>query len=1217
MEEENQVTPPQEVLDRLYENRNNPSVLLAFDHHFGQGAASQYLDGLATQAPQGEDLVIPQPAIDLLNQNRDDPAFAVAFNRRYGAGMADRVLNPPQEEVPTEGRGESTFFDVAIRAPAAGLEDAVSGIGRFGDYVGDSIFGPTGRFVWGDGNGVRWVSADEFAQMEQDGLINPEGIDYIGDAETTGGRIIQGVTSFAVPYVGAAGGLAKVTQGASIIRGLIAGAVVDGVVMNPDDPNLTAALEMMGADMGLVGELLATDPNDPEWMNRARNIAEGGVLGIALEGIFHGLRAAAGMRGGAAGAAEGALRDAETTVQALDGEIGAAGRAVAEDASESVNVGARVFSETPDAPPPASASGEVAADAATAAPQGTPRGATPFRMTPEQVEQVRYYSRLAADNPEAAARSTGLSFRSVDTLNDYDDVLAEISATARVMGEEFDRIKGGGSQSWEVVQAQAGRATRTMAEMLGEDADTLIARFSTANVPHSQLAGELLAREKFLLNLEQEIKGLAEMINTGRVQGYETLDEAILAFNARREIAANLLANNNALRSNVARALNAMKISRTGDKNLRNLITQNLSITDARAVARAVAESDKPMQTVMGLGSRLQRIMDRVNHYRINALLSGVGTQEVNAVGTAINSVMIPMQQILGGEAKHGVRTLAHMLASSRESLRLATRSFKEDSAILDALSTKLDFEQELAKGSKNWADTIISSPSRLLLTMDEFFKQATYRGRITADALGEADRMGLRGQERDDFIQTYLRDSFGPNGEAIRGEALLQSQRSTFTEPLESGSFAQKFQSMGRGKGAGAAAFRFVFPFIRTPVNILSQSLQNMPALQFLSSRFREDLAAGGIRAAQARGKMVTGTALLVPLYFLAGRGDLTGSGPSDPRVRAEWINAGNRPYSIRFRNEDGTVSYFNYQRYEPIANVISVVADFNEIMSDPYNEREASKLPLGAALMLAFAENTVNKTFTQGLSNFIDILQGDPMSSEAAMYNTIGSFVPNILNQTNGDEHFREVRSMADALMSRTGLYNDVDPRRNVLGEVLIRPVPKYDPLGLTTLGDSAPVDPVNAELSRISIADGSAFQMPTSRYYLDGEMVDLRDMPYQGGPQSMYDRLQELTSTVEINGRTLREQLAETITNQDYLMAPDGGRGLSSGDTKGSIISQVITAYRDAAKAEFPEFQEFYERHRISQQQALRDQFEGNLEAFRGTSIERFNSFYEAFQ
>lgn len=1217
MEEENQVTPPQEVLDRLYENRNNPDVLLAFDHHFGQGAASQYLDGLATQAPQGEDLVIPQPAIDLLNQNRDDPAFAVAFNRRYGAGMADRVLNPPQEEVPTEGRGESTFFDVAIRAPAAGLEDAVSGIGRFGDYVGDSIFGPTGRFVWGDGNGVRWVSADEFAQMEQDGLINPEGIDYIGDAETTGGRIIQGVTSFAVPYVGAAGGLAKVTQGASIVRGLIAGAVVDGVVMNPDDPNLTAALEMMGADMGLVGELLATDPNDPEWMNRARNIAEGGVLGLALEGIFHGLRAAAGMRGGAAGAAEGALRDAETAVQALDGEIGAAGRAVAEDASESVNVGARVFSETPDAPPPASATGEVASDAATAAPQATPRGATPFRMTPEQVEQVRYYSRLAADNPEAAARSTGLSFRSVDTLNDYDDVLAEISATARVMGEEFDRIKGGGSQSWEVVQAQAGRATRTMAEMLGEDADTLIARFSTANVPHSQLAGELLAREKFLLNLEQEIKGLAEMINTGRVQGYETLDEAILAFNARREIAANLLANNDALRSNVARALNAMKISRTGDQGLRNLIRQNLSITDAQAVARAVAESDKPMQTVMGLGSRLQRIMDRVNHYRINALLSGVGTQQVNFGGTGMNFFAIPIQQILGGEVKHGVRTLRYQLAASREALQLATRSFKEDSAILDALSTKLDFEQELTKGSKNWADTIISSPSRLLLTMDEFFKQASYRGRITADALGEADRMGLRGQERDDFIQTYLRDSFGPNGEALRSEALLQAQRVTFTEPLDAGSLAASFQAAGRGKGFGKAAFRFFFPFIRTPVNILSQSLQNMPALQFLSSRFREDLAAGGIRAAQARGKIITGSAMLVPLYFLAGRGDLTGSGPSDYRVRAEWINAGNRPYSIRFRNEDGTVSYFNYQRYEPIANVLSVVADFNEIMRDTYNERESSNLHIAAALTLAFAENTVNKTFTQGMSNLIDMMQGDQQMGEAAWNSTIGSFVPNILNQTNGDEHFREVRTMVDAILSRTGLYNDVDPRRNVLGEVLIRPVPKYDPLGLTTLGDSAPVDPVNAELSRISIADGSAFQMPTSRYYLDGEMVDLRDMPYQGGPQSMYDRLQELTSTVEINGRTLREQLAETITNQDYLMAPDGGRGLSSGDTKGSIISQVITAYRDAAKAEFPEFQEFYERHRISQQQALRDQFEGNLEAFRGTSIERFNSFYEAFQ
>ncbi|MFS9669021.1 hypothetical protein, partial [Klebsiella pneumoniae] len=85
----------------------------------------------------------------------------------------------------------------------------------------------------------------------------------------------------------------------------------------------------------------------------------------------------------------------------------------------------------------------------------------------------------------------------------------------------------------------------------------------------------------------------------------------------------------------------------------------------------------------------------------------------------------------------------------------------------------------------------------------------------------------------------------------------------------------------------------------------------------------------------------------------------------------------------------------------------------------------------------MLAIAENTINKTFTKGLADLFGMMTGDPIKSEKAFYSMVGSFVPNILNQTNGDEAFREVRSVADTLLARTGLYEGVDPKRNVIGE------------------------------------------------------------------------------------------------------------------------------------------------------------------------------------
>ena len=98
-----------------------------------------------------------------------------------------------------------------------------------------------------------------------------------------------------------------------------------------------------------------------------------------------------------------------------------------------------------------------------------------------------------------------------------------------------------------------------------------------------------------------------------------------------------------------------------------------------------------------------------------------------------------------------------------------------------------------------------------------------------------------------------------------------------------------------------------FVLPFVRAPIDILSQSFQNTPVLQFASKRFRDDLFSGDpIRAAQARGKIMTGVALASVGYFLAGRGDFTGSGPKDPRIRAEWLQ-NNQPYSMKNNREDG----------------------------------------------------------------------------------------------------------------------------------------------------------------------------------------------------------------------------------------------------------------------------------------------------------------------
>ena len=1214
--ENNQEQPSQVVLDRLFENRSNPDVLGAFNNRYGVGTAEKYLNETASATLEDEALVIPAADIEYLKSKSDNPATIEAFNKMHGAGQAETILSGATQAAPQdapEDEKNGYAYDMLVQAPLAGVEDVADGLLKAGSWIADAGFGVKSRIIATSDLGFQIVSGEEYEELRASGKLGDGLIDFVDDADTGAGRFVQGLTTFAVPYLGIA---SKVAKGGKIVQGLAIGAAVDGVIIDPNDANLTAALKDMGADMGYMTKLLATDPDDPEWQNRARNVVEGSVLGLAIESIFYGLKAAKAAKNGDTEAAAEFLQTSKEFAAEIDKPILKAADEVAVDAQKTIDMTERVF-------PKQDADGQLSLDLEAPKGQSAEEIAravkVPYRLTSEQIENIRMMTKIGDLDPQEAARITKLSFRSVDTMNDYDDVLSQMAAVKHVMEKEFLAMRGGDVQRWSTVQAQSTRSVRHMADMLGKDPEAFLAEMTGGiNVPYHKLAADILAKDRMLLAMETEIKELGQMIDSGKVTGnYQSMEEVMMAFNARREVAANVLMSVDAARANVGRALNAMKMTRTKDKKLMDMIKNSAENSDARAVAKAVVNSDQPLKTSLRLGKSLQKTMDMVNHFRINALLSGVGTQQVNMIGTAANSIMIPLQQIMGGQVKHGVRTIAYQLSSSLEALRMATKSFKDDTSILDVLSTKFDMQTDIGKGSKNLPMKAISLPSRFLLTMDEFFKQSTYRGRIMADAAMEADNLGLKGAKRSEFINKYVAESFGKEGNAIRPDALLQSQRASFTEALEAGSIGQKFQAMGRGEGVGSAMFRFILPFVRTPINILSQSFQNMPVLQFASQRFRNDLFSGDpILAAQARGKIMTGVALTSVGYFLAGRGDFTGSGPTDPRIRAEWLK-NNQPYSIKVNNEDGSFYWMSYQRFEPLANVLSIFADVNEIVRDPYNERETSKMHITAALTLAIAENTVNKTFTKGLADLFGMMTGDPIKSERAFYNMVGSFVPNILNQTNGDEAFREVRSVSDTLLSRTGLYEDVDPKRNVLGEIIARPTPKYDPMGLSNIGNYREEDAVVGELSRLSIADGTAFSQLSATMFINGKNENLKDIPYGDGPQSIYDRVLEVTSTTLIDGLTMREQLAKVMSSDGYKRAIDGTKGLGSKGTKGQIVSKIINAYRNKAKSEIPEYMELEKQSEQSKIDTIKSQLIEQAPNISQNSRERFRRFNEVFQ
>lgn len=1153
--------------------------------------------------------VIPQRSLDHLIAN---PSVAAQFDQAFGKGRAAEVLaaQGPQPE-PVEPSAEDEGWSVmgeATRAIVGGARDAVNETANFAQWVDTAISDK----VFGEGkaltlNGIIDRKDATFAFGDGGTFETPE----VAANKTMVGGFARGVTQFVTGYAT----FSKLTKLQGLKAAFLTGAITDAVVFNPEDPNITKMLEEFGVETGAFGELMATDPEDPEWQNRLRNAGEGILIGGIMEGIAWGIRARKATAAGDVKGARKATAKQLESLKALDDAIVENADAVRADALETVKTEKTLFADKVDeaAPkaPKVDADGQIQMDLGdtplvrTEVTGDIPPVKNRIYLTPEKVEKIRLQSALA-NGIDPTGKVRGLSYRSLTTTSSYDEVLDQMSGAAAVLRQQFDEIKGGDVQTWERNRIEAASLLRQMAHMAGKSPEALIARFQSANggdMP--KLAAEIHAQARFLLPIEQEVKDMAKIIadaasgvefSLSKFPGINNLDELRIAFVQRSEVAANLLAGHDGSRSNVARAMHAMKMVKEGDKALRDMLRDPNAFKDVDAAAKALVDPENAgkgtMATIDSAMKRASDIGERINTFRINALLSGPGTQEVNLVSNLIQAFVIPTGQAVGGAVTLDARMVEHAIRQLQGSVA-ATLDFQhtwkavgkagwENQGVLDAFKGTVEEGFGKVTGVKA-IDETIKLPSRFLVTMDEVFKQSQYRGRIFADANMEAVEKGLKGDAKTDYIKNYIKESYDDLGGAIRGEALLQARRATFTQPLD-GRLALMIQKAA----IDHPIVRFFIPFVRTPINILSETFQHFPIVGLTSRRLKADFAAGGPRRAQAFGKQAMGTALVASAGYMAAAGYITGSGPRDPRIRKVWLK-NNQPYSFRIQNEDGTVEWVSYARLEPLSNVFSIAADAVELMQDKYNEAEA--VPLLHALAIAVMENTVNKTFTQGISDAMTMFTGRPQEQATAARNFVASFVPNVLNQTNGDDVMREVRSVTDALMARSWLYNRLDPQRNVLGEPVVRTLPKYDPLGLTE-ADVRQIDEVMKEVTRVALLNQSVSGSPSRM--LDGPVkVDLSELRYSE-TQSVYDRWLELTGTVKINGRTLREELARVMDTRTYKIAPND-------KYKGQIIGRVIEGYRKKAKSSFPQLREIIKGHKQGMGVFYNNEVKRNRELF----------------
>ncbi|NBO99826.1 MAG: hypothetical protein EBU90_06820 [Proteobacteria bacterium] len=458
-----------------------------------------------------------------------------------------------------------------------------------------------------------------------------------------------------------------------------------------------------------------------------------------------------------------------------------------------------------------------------------------------------------------------------------------------------------------------------------------------------------------------------------------------------------------------------------------------------------------------------------------------------------------------------------------------------------------------------------------------------------------EGHNLGLQGSALNDYISEYMAKNYDETKSNLAKYAYEWAQEVTFTKKGEPGTYQYTIEKAVRDH----PSLRLVMPFVTTPTRIIkwfgqrafgilgavegyAKNLNDVaPELSKVHLQITKELFSDDpfVRA-QAEGKVAVGTALFASAIGLWANGSITGQGPKDEKQRILKQATGWQPYSIRFKlpNSD-KYTYVSYQRFDPLATFLGVVADFGDKTRETQNPNKDWINFVGSAIGVALSKNITSKSYLTGIEQIMDAINQPDRKMENFISTRLGSLVvPSLVSQTipMNDPLMREARTFLDIFEKRIpGLSQTLDPKRNILGEPVMRQEALGPDFASPLFVTNEKKDKVMDELANLKYS----FSNPP---VIESGGVDLSTYKNSKN-QSAYDRYLELTSEVTINKKTLRESLKKLISDPKYqALTAEPEFGLES--PRVAEIRKVISKYRATAKdkmiKEFPDL----EQHRV---------------------------------
>ena len=421
----------------------------------------------------------------------------------------------------------------------------------------------------------------------------------------------------------------------------------------------------------------------------------------------------------------------------------------------------------------------------------------------------------------------------------------------------------------------------------------------------------------------------------------------------------------------------------------------------------------------------------------VNALLSSPTTHLVNIAGNATFQIQTALERGLAGMIGN-VRTLggrvgevgdqrymgealaeAHgLMMAQKDAFLLMSKTMitGESSDLVSKIDLRsrrsfgsTDNLAEIATGfaegdfSKSAIDTLgvaTRLPGRFLASEDEYFKVITQRRvlyresyRASQMAYQNARRAGASREDAKAIAeQAYVR-MFSEPDETIVKMMKDEARQMTFQNAPE-GYFGDAARTI-----SSFPLMRFIVPFVNTPTNIVQQTFDRTLNFSPIYRYIKQNAPGGkllpfgnkpisGVEFDDALAKLAVGNTIAMTMYGIASGyyGDdiiVTGRLGKEFATRQGVSRSANvPPYSIGFKQEDGSYRFKSFSRFDPLSAMLAMGADMAEYAR--YEDDPEMLSLIAKAYTLSAAEYATNMPFLQGFSELTSAVQGRGTTEE-----------------------------------------------------------------------------------------------------------------------------------------------------------------------------------------------------------------------------------------